>query len=294
MSNSDQYAMSRRGLLAGGAALASTALASTALLRATPVQAMAARKNVARAPGIQLYTVRDSMSEDLHATLVAIAAMGYRDVEFAGYFDRSPRELRQIMDDLGLRSPSSHVNAARMRDDPESVIEAAAELGNRFVTIGWLNESDRTSISDYHRWADTLNRAGDVGRKSGVRAAYHNHEFEFEKLDAQLPYDVLIARTEPELVVFELDFFWVAKAGLDVADVLGANPSRFEMAHIKDMDADGNMVDVGSGGIDFTRLLKGAWAASLDYLFVEHDEPANALRTAAVGRQALSQILSKL
>ncbi|MFK7887333.1 MAG: sugar phosphate isomerase/epimerase family protein [Gammaproteobacteria bacterium] len=286
MSDHTAPIVTRRKLLKTGAAFA-----CAAALPATTALAMAKRPNVNAAPGIQLYTVRDSMQENLPATLDAVAAIGFRDVEFAGYFERSPNALRQMLDARGLRSSSSHVNARALRDNPQAIVDAAAAIGNRFVTIGWLEQDDRRSADDYKRWADALNRAGELAAKAGLQAAYHNHEFEFEAFGDTVPYDVLLANTEPELVAFELDFFWVRKAGLQVEDVLGKAPKRFRLAHIKDMDDAGNMVDVGCGQISFARILKSPVAASLEHFFVEHDQPTHPFRTAAVGRRALSEIL---
>jgi sugar phosphate isomerase/epimerase len=275
----------------------SIALACTAALPATAARAMAKRPKISAVPGIQLYTLRNSMADNLEATLDAVAATGYKEVEFAGYFDRTPRSLRILLEERGLRSPSSHVNARALRDAPQKIIDAAAELGNRYVIIGWLDQDDRRSISDYKRLADVLNRACELGSSSGIQAAYHNHEFEFERFaddaNGSLPHDVLLQRTQPDLVSFELDFFWVRKAGLQVEDILGKAPERFHLAHIKDMDSGGNMVDVGQGQIDFARILASPAAASLEHFFVEHDEPAHPFRTAAVGRRNLSAILAQ-
>ncbi|MEO1573518.1 MAG: sugar phosphate isomerase/epimerase [Pseudomonadota bacterium] len=253
--------------------------------------AMARRAPTPRRTGIQLYTLREAMGQSVAQTLDAVAGMGFEEVEFAGYFNVPPARLHTMLNERGLSSPSSHVNARELRKNPEALVDAAAALGNRYVTIGWLDPSDRTSLADYRRWADVLNRAGELGAARGLKAAYHNHEFEFEALEGQRPHDVLRDNTDPALVDFELDFFWVAKVGLDVADVLAKDPARFTMAHIKDMDAAGNMADVGAGTIDFAQLLGDPAASGLRHFFVEHDNPAEPFRTAAIGRGSLGRIL---
>jgi sugar phosphate isomerase/epimerase len=247
-----------------------------------------------RVPGIQLYTVRESMQQDLPATLAAIAAIGYKEVECAGYFDVPPGELRRMIEDLGMRSPNSHVDFNAMRTDPVSVIEPAAELGNRWATIAWVPPETRGTVDDWKRWAEALNRAGEVAKGYDMRAAYHNHEFEFEAVGGKLPYDVLLAETDPALVDFELDFFWAAKAGQDIGRILAGSPGRFTMAHIKDMNADGDMVDVGAGQIDFAALLATEAGRRVTHLFVEHDEPADAFRSAAISYGGLERVLKKL
>lgn len=247
-----------------------------------------------RLPGIQLYTVRESMAQSVAATLEAVAAIGYKEVECAGYYDVPPAKLRQMIADLGMRSPNSHIDWARMRDDPRSVIEPAAELGNDYVTVAWLPEEERKPLDNWKRWADILNKGGEIAKDLGLRVAYHNHDFEFLPTDGGIPYDVLLAETDPSLVDFELDFFWVRKAGGDIGKVLASAPGRFVMAHIKDMSADGEMVDVGAGVIDFVELLGTPAGRKVKHLFVEHDNPQDAFRTAAISYRSLARYLGKL
>ncbi len=244
-----------------------------------------------RVPGIQLYTVRDSMAEDPLATLTAIAAMGYGAVEFAGYHGIDLAELRGWLDELGLRAPCAHVDPNAMRDDPELLIEQAVIMGHDILVLPWLGEEHRSSAASYRGWAEVLNRAGQAGQAHGVRAAYHNHAFEFETVDGIVPLELLVAETDPALVDFELDFFWAIKAGHKVGEVLAWAPERFTMAHIKDMSADGAMVDVGTGVIDFRGLLSSEVARYIRHPFVEHDNPVDPFRCAAIGRYHLSRAL---
>ena len=281
----DALRLDRRSVLAAGAA-------GLAALASPWARAAGQEPMPARVPGIQLYTVRDSMAQDPRATLEAIAAIGYREVEFAGYYDIPPAELRALLDSLGMTSPNSHVDGATMRDDPRALIEPAAELGNRYVTIAWLPEEERKPLDKWKSWADVLNRAGAIAKGFGMQAAYHNHDFEFEPVGGKLPHDILMAETDPDLVAFELDFFWVRKAGRDIREVLAQAPERFPMAHIKDMNANGEMVDVGAGQIDFAGILADDAARGLKHLFVEHDNPENSFRTAIIGQRALARILA--
>ncbi|MDX1499207.1 MAG: sugar phosphate isomerase/epimerase [Woeseiaceae bacterium] len=246
---------------------------------------------VRRQPGVQLYTVRDAMAEDVAATLQAIAGIGYKEVEFAGYFDRSPLEIRALLERFGLAAPSAHIDRHVARDDPATVAGRAAEAGHDYAIIAWLAPEERTSIADYQRWAEVANRLGEACRPYGLRAAYHNHEFEFEPIGSRVPYDVLLAETEPSLVDFELDFYWVQKAGHEVRDVLALAPERFVLAHIKDMDTDGNITEVGAGTIDFAGILADPVAASIRHCYAEHDRPADPFRSVAFSHYALRSIL---
>jgi len=283
--------LSRRGLLNRVAALSAAPLAlgmTGTALAADPKPCAPA----GRATGIQLYTVRDSMAESVDATLAAIAAIGYREVEFAGYFDRSPVQVRTLLDDLGLVAPSGHMDGRSLRDDPSALLDTAAAVGHDYVVIAWLHPEDRDSIDDYKAWAQVFNRVGEQCQALGMRFAYHNHDFEFQAIGGTVPWDVLLAETDPELVDFELDMFWARKAGLDPVEVLSRAPGRYTMAHIKDMSPAGEMVDVGTGEIDYGAILATPEAANLKHLFVEHDNPADPFRTAAVGRLGLSRALA--
>jgi len=278
----------RRDLL--GAAAGLSVLALPGGLQAAQPQTASPRF----VPGIQLYTVRASMAQDVTATLTAIAAIGYREVEFAGYFDTPPSEMRALLEGLGLSAPSCHLDARAMRDQPLPLLEAAAAMGHYWAIIAWLHPEDRQSIDDYKGWAEVLNRVGALCREHGLRIAYHNHDFEFAPIGGVLPYEVLLAETDPALVDFELDFFWAVTAGHDVVSVLQRAPQRFALAHIKDMGPGGEMVDVGSGQIDFTGILANAVASGLKHLYVEHDEPADPFRSAAISRLGLSRIIESL
>jgi sugar phosphate isomerase/epimerase len=183
------------------------------------------------------------------------------------------------------------VNAVETREDPLPLIEKATAVGNDYVTVAWLNPEDRQSLDDYRRWADTFNQAGEVCRENGIRLAYHNHDFELLPIDGQLPFDILLSETDPALVDFELDMFWVRKAGQDIINVLNKAPGRFTMAHIKDMDEQGNMVEVGTGVINFESILANEAAMGLRHLFAEHDEPADPFKSVAISHLALASIL---
>lgn len=277
--------LSRREMLASSAAISLAALTG-------PSTSLASIGSQKRVPGIQLYTVRASMAKDVPGTLRAIAGIGYREVEFAGYGDHSAKQIRRLLDDLGLQAPSSHMDARQLRKDPAELIDTAATIGHDYVTIAFLNPEDRQTIDDYKGWADTFNRIGETCRENGLRLAYHNHDFEFQSLDGQVPFDVLLDETDPALVDFELDFFWVRKAGQSIIPVLGKAPGRFTMAHIKDMDAQGDMADVGAGVIEFADILGNEAASGLRHLFVEHDQPADPFKSVAISHLALASILS--
>jgi sugar phosphate isomerase/epimerase len=281
-------ALSRRALLAGSAGLGALALPAGTTLAADRPDAAGSE----RVPGIQLFTLRGAMADDPHRTLLALAGMGYGAVEFAGHHGVPPGELRGWLDELGLTAPSGHVPPHDFRDDPGPWIESAVTLGHDYLVLPWLAEEDRQTVEDYRGWARVLNRAGRAAREAGLRVAYHNHDFEFMPIDGVVPQELLMAETDPGLVDFELDFFWVRKAGRSIREVLNWAPERFTLAHIKDIDEKGDMVDVGAGTIDFAGVLASPAAAHIRHPFVEHDNPPDPFRTAAVGRFWLGRALA--
>ena len=278
------FSLSRRQMLGGSAALGLSTLIA-------PTIATAAMGPQKRVSGIQLYTVRASMAMDVPGTLRAIAGIGYKEVEFAGYGDHAAQQIRSLLDELELKSPSSHVNAETMRDDPLPLIETATTIGNDYLTIPWLKPDERQSLDNYKRWAETFNRAGEACRENGIRLAYHNHDFEFLSVNGEMPIDILLSETDPALVDFELDMYWVRKAGQDIVSVLSKAPGRFTMAHIKDMDEQGNFAEVGTGVIDFESVLGNEAASGLRHFFVEHDQPSDPFKSAAISHLAMASIL---
>lgn len=229
--------------------------------------------------GVQLYTVRGEMQRDLEATLARVAEIGYQEVEFAGYFNRSPAEIAALLRQNGLSSPSTHVGFDAMRDDWERVLQDSAEAGHTYVTIPWIAVEDRRTISDWQRVAALFNERAAQAHAAGLRFAYHNHEFEFEPIDGTIPFDILLNETDPDLAGFELDIYWITYAGHDALDYFTRFPGRFSMTHLKDSAGapDHEMRSVGSGSIDFPRIIAAADAAGVQHHFVEHDNPADPL-----------------
>lgn len=240
----------------------------------------AARRSVGPI-GIQLYTVRREMQRDMAATLAAIAAIGYREVEFAGYFGRTPAQVRELLASAGLTAPSTHLAYERVTTDWDRALDEAAAIGHRYVTVPWVPLAQRREIAATHAIADAFNRAGEQARARGLVFAYHNHDFEFVRVDGVLPYDVLLERTDPSFVQFQMDIFWLVKGGGDPIAYMRRFPGRFTMLHVKDSAGppDHRQVDVGAGVIDFAGILRHdrANGGAVRHLFVEHDQPADAL-----------------
>src|SRR5690606_1194224 len=206
-----------------------------------------------------------------------VPAIGYRTVEFAGYFDRSPSQIRALLRSNSLASPSTHIGFDQLRGDWQRVLDDAATIGHEYVTIPWMPASDLRTIDDWKRVAALFNERAAQTRAAGLRFAYHNHDFEFRAIDSAVPFDALLTATDPDLVDFELDIYWITRAGFDPLDYFARFPGRFSMTHLKDWTGppENAMTDVGSGVIDFPRIIAAADAAGVRHHFVEHDQPAD-------------------
>jgi sugar phosphate isomerase/epimerase len=220
---------------------------------------------------VQLYTVRAAMEESVEQTLARVAQIGYREVEFAGYFDRSPQQIRSMLDQNGLAAPAAHLSLNVLEDNWDTTVAAAATVGHRYLVLPAIPPESRTNLDTYRSLAERFNRFGESARAAGLTFGYHNHDFEFAPQGDRLPYDILVEETDPALVVFELDLFWITKAGRDPSAYLRTRPERFHLVHVKDMTADGTMADVGAGTIPFPSLF--GLGTGIRHFFVEHDNP---------------------
>lgn len=241
--------------------------------------------------GLQLYTVRDLMAADVAATLDLVAAVGFEEVEFAGYFDHSPAELRKLLDASGLAPVAAHVGKAQFAEDAGRVIDHAAEMGHEYLVIPAVPEEERT-LADYRRHAADFNRWGEACAQVGIQLAYHNHMFEFDETEGQIPYDLLLAETDPELVKMELDFCWAEGGNASAAEYFDAWPGRFPLCHLKDFAA-GRDADIGTGSVDFDAILARAEAAGLEHGFVERDRPGDAADSIRANYDAILPIWNR-
>jgi sugar phosphate isomerase/epimerase len=244
---------------------------------AVAAELLASSKKIKKV-GIQLYTVRDLMKTDVPGTLAKVAAVGYKEVEFAGYFGHTPRQIRDLLKRNGLTSPSSHLSFESLEKDWQKQLDDAKTAGHTWVTIAWMPEEKRKTLDDWKRHAETFNRAAAQAKKSDLRFAYHNHDFEIRPINGTRPLDLLLSSTDPKLVDFELDLYWAVFGGGNPLDFFNRYPKRFPMVHVKDSSGapDNKIVDVGQGKIDFRSIFAQSEKAGIKHYFVENDEPANA------------------
>lgn len=227
--------------------------------------------------GVQLYTVRRAMTEDPDRTLAAIAGIGYTEVELAGLYGMTAREMRRKLDAVGLRAVSSHHGLPEVRDGWDGVIEGALELGQDLIVVPSIPNEER-SQSGLSRVAEDFNRAGQVAADAGIRFGYHNHDWEFEALpNGTVPMDVLLDLTDADVVDWQMDVFWTVHGGVDPLAQLRRRAGRVTSVHVKDRTSAGDMVDVGDGVIDYETILADAGGRGLRHAFVEHDFPDDAI-----------------
>jgi sugar phosphate isomerase/epimerase len=240
--------------------------------------------------GLQLYTVRDLMKSDFDGTVQKVAAVGYREVEFAGYFDRTPQQVKDLLAKTGLASPSAHFDYGFLGDKWPGVLESANVIGQQYLVCPWVDEKLRKTADDWKRISATLNHAGEAAKKSGVQFAYHNHWFEFEPVEGKVPYDLLLHETDADLVKMEMDLYWAVKGGADPKTYFDQNPGRFPLVHIKGRASDGEMTEVAaSNAIDWKRLFSDE-KAGIQHYFVEHDHPKAPLQSIRASYEYLSEL----
>lgn len=240
--------------------------------------------------GLQLYTVRDFMAKDPADTLSKVAAIGYNSVEGATYtgtqkfYGMEPAVFSKLLKDNGLIMPSAHYRLGEEMQKGEIVkgtilhewdkaVDDAAAVGLKYMVCAYLSVEERKGLDHYKYVADQLNIAGERCKKAGIQLCYHNHDFEFMKLDGQYPFDILLG-ADKDLVKIEMDIYWVSKAGMDAVELFKQHPGRFPLFHLKDMDNTPQkaFTEVGNGVINFKEILKHQEKAGLQYFFVEQDK----------------------
>lgn len=255
----------------------SSCLAITTLILAPSFGCVAQKKSV----GLQLYSLRDELPKDVKGTIEKVAKAGFTEVETYGFsikdqfWGLSPAEFKKILDANGLKAVSGHYSylLEDNTDELKAAIEAAKVLGSDYLTVPWLDPSIRKNAEDYKKIAAKINIAGKMCKDAGIRLAYHNHNFEFEKQGETTGYQILLNETDKNLVDFELDLYWVVRSGNDPIKLFTDNPGRFTMWHVKDMDKMNPALntEVGSGSINWKPIFADAKLSGMKHFFVEHE-----------------------
>jgi len=260
--------------------------------------------------GMQLYTVRAELEKDFDGTLAKVAAIGYKEVEFAGYFNHTPQQVREALKKHGLTSPAAHIDYPTVNDAAKwaKTLDDAKTIGQKYLVNPWIDEPLRNQPDFWKRAADTYNTAGAAAKKHGIQFCYHNHNFEFyPRPDAggKLPMDILLESCDPKLVKMELDLCWIAAAGKDPLDYFRLYPGRFPLVHVKGLKKvpaasstavaiDKVLPDVTDVGkddvIDWKRIFAQAKQAGIEHYFVEHDVPKDPFASLATSYAYVSAL----
>jgi sugar phosphate isomerase/epimerase len=259
--------------------------------------------------GVELYTVRGLMGTDVPGTIAKIAAIGYKEVETAGYPALyPPKDLRSLFDANGLTAPACHVPYDVVQHRMSQAIEASHVLGHKYIVCPWIDDSQRASADGYKRAAELFNKAGEASRKAGIQFGYHNHFWEFlpdKYLGDKLPYDFLLESTDPENLTMEL--CWITVAGKDPLAYFKKYPGRFSVVHVKDLnkipaivpgkssekmidDVSASFTAIGGGVIDWKVLLPAAQNVGVKHFFVENDAPKDAIANLTESYAYLSKL----
>jgi sugar phosphate isomerase/epimerase len=245
----------------------------------------------ARPLGAELYTVRQQMKEDFDGTLAKVAAIGYREVEFAGYLDHDPKQVKASLKANGLVAPSAHFDYKQVTENLPALLDAAHTVGHEYIVCPSIDEKVRHEPGIWQHVSEAFNRAGEATKKAGIQFAYHNHSFEFEAVDGKLPYDILLSETNPELVKLEMDLYWIEKGGADPLTYFKRYPGRFPLVHVKGRDKSGNMSSVnGENSIDWKSIFAHSDEAGIRHYIVEHDNPQSPFESLETSFHYLEQL----
>jgi sugar phosphate isomerase/epimerase len=254
-----------------------TSAFATAGVLSLPTFLAAGKKG--KAIGLQLYSLRDTIPNDPKGILQKVASFGYKELEAYSYnngkiFGMAYSEFASYAKSLGMKIVSGHYGLDQIQGDTwQKAVADAKGAGMEYMVVPYIQDKDRTSIDDYKKIIENLNKAGEVCNKNGIRFGYHNHAFEFETIDGQIPFDLMLKDLDPKKVSMEMDIFWVVNAGHDPIKYFEKYPGRFEQWHVKDMDkSDRNRnADVGTGTIDYKPIFAKAKLSGMKHFYVEQE-----------------------
>ncbi|MFN8342257.1 MAG: TIM barrel protein [Cyclobacteriaceae bacterium] len=293
----------------------SAALSAAAIL---PIPSFASNALGLEKIGIQFFSLPKLLDKDVHAALKLLSDIGFREAELygpfpfstqhakdrwnavtpslgwsgSGFYGMPPKEFRAALAQHGLTVPSIHTDLDTLRKGMPALGEAGQQIGFTYIGLPAIPEEERKTLDDYKRLADEFNKIGAEAKKYGLRYAYHNHGYGLKEINGQIPLDIILNNTDPELVFFEMDLYWTTAGGANPVDYLNRYPNRYHLMHVKDMkekvlfEGDGGnskqwialfpyMTTAGSGVLDLKNILTVAKKQGVKHFFVEQDMVAN-------------------
>jgi sugar phosphate isomerase/epimerase len=229
--------------------------------------------------GLQLYTLRDDLPKDPAGVLKQVAAAGYKfvepytDAKMGMFCGMSNKEFKKFIGDLGMKMCSVHTDVFT---DYEKKVEQLAEVGVEYIIYNW--EGTTRTLDEYKGFCDKFNKMGEHSKKQGVKFAFHNHDYTFKPLEGQIAQTILMDNTDPSLVYYEMDMYWVVTAGQDPVEWVKKYPNRFRLCHVKDRAKNAteqfDSCTLGTGSIDYPTILAEAKKYGMDYFIVEQEKYA--------------------
>ncbi|MFE7063214.1 sugar phosphate isomerase/epimerase family protein [Sutcliffiella sp. NPDC057660] len=245
----------------------------------------------------QLYTVRDLLTDDFPGVLRELKEMGYAGVQISGMFGHDPKEIAAVMKELGLGAAGMHVDLNSLSNELPSVLEQADIFGTKDLILPYLGEDERT-VENYIALKAELNEIARKVQADGYRISYHNHDFEFEtEIDGVNALEYLLEPSEDNLLLAELDVYWVKKGGKEIVSFLEPYANRMPIIHLKDManDEQKSFAEVGTGSIDFEPILRWGEENGIEWYAVEQDEcPGNPLDSLRVSVNNLHRLIDEM
>ena len=266
--------------------------------------------------GIQLFSIPRLAEKDFAGTMEMLARIGYKEIEFfgpysfsssddkerwkavapsvgfsgSGFFGRTAKEVKRILDDNGLSAPSMHTGMDSLNNAMDELAEAAHVLGTKYVILP--SAPTQPDLDSYKMLADNFNKVGEEARKRNIHFAYHNHGNGLKPIGGTVPFDLILDRTHPDNVFFEIDIYWMTAGGVDVCEYLDKYNGRFRLMHVKDMakdvrfSGDGGdpaqwielfpyLENAGEGVLDLEKILSSAKRSGVEHFIVERDLAPN-------------------
>ncbi len=268
--------------------------------------------------GVQLFSVPKLLEKDFRAGIAMLSKIGYREVELygpftfsapeaiaswnavtpqlgfsgSGFFGLSAKDVRATLDEHRITAPSTHTDLVTLQKHMGALGDAGHTIGFKYVGLPAIPDALRKTLDDYKKMADEFNRIGADARTHGLKFAYHNHGYGLHEMEGRIPLDVLLERTDPDLVFFEMDVFWTAAGGANPVELLKQHPGRYHLMHVKDMkekkqfSGDGGtsnqwielfpyMTTAGDGVMDVKAIVAQGQKSGVKHFFVEQDMVAN-------------------
>lgn len=224
--------------------------------------------------GIQLYSARDIIGKDPKGVLKQIADLGYKEVEsYQGdqgvFWGMTPKEFKSYMDELSMKIVSTHADTTK---DLEKLASECAEAGLSYVLQPYIGP--QKTVDEWKKRAEEFNKRGEICNKAGIKFGYHNHDYSFKEIEGQIPQEILLANTDPSLVMYELDMCWISVANQDIAQHLNKFKGRYELCHVKDYvrNPEVQQTDLGKGVVDYPTVLRVAEDTGVKHFIVEQEE----------------------